>query len=103
MAPGIQNKGGIQKEIKKLRLKYCEKTKKRSSGFLKDELRKKYRDFGIFFLEMTKKGRQKFCKMNWDRTNFFHLRASKNLVGPGHPRPSACHWMRELAYIALPA
>jgi len=66
---------------------------------------------------MTLKGRQNFleviCKNNieikvklekqlkkvvrnfwrWiDRKFFFYLWASKNLVGPGHPRPSARYW-----------
>ena len=45
--PAIQNKGGIQKEILKLRFQNIVKTTKiKSSGFLGDELTKKYKDFG---------------------------------------------------------
>jgi len=49
---------------------------------------------------MTKKGHQKFWETN-EKKKFlgFFVRetnvlpwASKNLILPGHPRTSACHW-----------
>jgi len=36
--------------------------------------------------------------MNFDETEFFFTLASKNLVGPGHPRPSACHCVRSFYF-----
>jgi len=43
--------------------------------------------------ECLRKGREKFVEMNWGRNKFLTLWASKNLVGPGNPRPSARHWL----------
>jgi len=51
---------------------------------------------------MTKKSRQNFwhaCKNIFlYQQQIFICRASKNLVGPGHPRPSArhCPWGKKL-------
>src|SRR6218665_1758433 len=43
---------------------------------------------------MTKKNSSEIFDMNWNGKIFFNWWASKNLVRPGHPRPSARYWGR---------